>query len=74
MDGSIQQIAFSSSFLIKWANQDLFFYLFSSFKHITIKIKIDKSVDGVLGIWTQGGRMEGADESTELRRHPFSST
>ena len=27
----------------------------------------DKSIDGVLG----GGRMEGADESTELWRHPL---
>ena len=31
----------------------------------------DKSVDGVLGTWTRGGRMEGADESTELCRHPL---
>ena len=29
-----------------------------------------KSVDGVLGTRTQCGRMEGADESTELWRHP----
>ena len=27
---------------------------------------IDKSVDGVLGTRTHGGRMEGVDESTEL--------
>ena len=33
-------------------------------------IYIGNSVDGVLGIWTQGSRMKGADESTELRRHP----
>ena len=26
----------------------------------------DKSVDGMLGSQTRGGRMEGADESTEL--------
>ena len=31
----------------------------------------DKSVDGVLGSQTQGGRMEGADGSTELWRHPL---
>ena len=30
----------------------------------------DKSIDGVLGSRTQGGMMEGADESTELWRHP----
>ena len=29
-----------------------------------------KSVDGVLGTRTQGGRMVGVDESTELWRHP----
>ena len=26
----------------------------------------------MLGIQTRGGRMEGANESTELRRHPYS--
>ena len=31
----------------------------------------DKSVEGVLGTQTQGDRMKGADESTELWRHPF---
>ena len=32
--------------------------------------KLKKSIDGVLGT-TQGGRTEGADESTELWRHPL---
>ena len=52
----------------KWANPGLYFCLFSSFQHITIKIQyyIDKCVYGVLGIRTLGGRMEGADESTEF--------
>ena len=31
----------------------------------------DKSIDGVLGSQTLGGMMEGADESTELWRHPI---
>ena len=31
---------------------------------------VDKRVDGVLGIRTLGGSMEGAEESTELWRHP----
>ena len=31
--------------------------------------QISKKI-GVLGTWTRGGRMEGADESTELWRHP----
>ena len=34
------------------------------------KFKLKKSVDGVLGIQTWGGRMEGANESTELWRNP----
>ena len=34
---------------------------------ITISIKrIEKSIDGVLGIRTRGCRMVGADETTEL--------
>ena len=32
----------------------------------------EKSVDGVLGSQTRGGRMAGADESTELCRHQYS--
>ena len=44
------------------------FRLFSSFPHDTIQIQIDKSVDTVRGTQTQGGRMEGTDESTELWR------
>ena len=38
---------------------------------LQFKFKLKKSVDGVLGIRTRGGRMEGANESTELRRHPW---
>ena len=38
---------------------------------ITISIiQIEKSIDGVLGIWTRGCRMVGADKTTELWRHP----
>ena len=58
------------TFFLKMANRSLFFRLFASFQHVTIQIQIEKSVDGVLGIWTQGSRMEGANESTELWRHP----
>ena len=49
------------------------FCLFSFFSHSNSNdkytiwtIKIEKSVDGVLGTRTRGGMMEGADESTEL--------
>ena len=47
------------------------FCLFSYFsydKYSTNTIN-EKSVDGVLGTRTQGSRMVGADESTELWRH-----
>ena len=52
------------------------FYLFSFFSHSNSIDKLQlnniswKSIDGVLGTWTRGGRMEGADKSTELWRHP----
>ena len=57
-------------FLKKWANPGLFFVYFHSFL-VTISIQIEKSVDGVLGIQTQGRRMVGADETTELWRPHF---
>ena len=58
-------------------SQHLFVY-FCSF-HIPIQgtniqfelYELKNSVDGVLGSRTQGGRMEGADKSTELWRHPI---
>ena len=46
------------------------FRLFSSFLFYTNQIQIDKSVDGVLGTQTRGGRMDGVDKSTELWCHP----
>ena len=42
-----------------------FFVYFRSFL-VTISIKIEKSIDGVLGIRTRCCRMVGADETTEL--------
>ena len=41
------------------------FCLYSSFSQYN-----ENSVDGVLGTWTRGSRMVGADESTELSRDP----
>ena len=34
-------------------------------------IQIEKSLDGVLGIWTRGRRIVGIDDTTELWRAPF---
>ena len=58
----------------KWAKPGLF-CLFSSFSQNNEKYSITfnygKSVDGVLGTRTRGGMMMvGADEYTELWRHP----
>ena len=47
----------------------VYFSFFSNDKYSTNTIN-EKSIDGVLGIRTRGGRMVGADESTELWRHP----
>ena len=41
------------------------FSFFSQFNSNDI-IQIEKSIDGVLGIWTRGHGMVGADETTEL--------
>ena len=46
------------------------FSFFSNDKYSTNTI-YEKSVDGVLGTRTWGGRMVGADKSTELLRHPI---
>ena len=43
---------------------------FGLFKTSQFEFKINKSVDSVLGIQTWGGLCEGADESTQLQRHP----
>ena len=45
------------------------FVLFSFYSHD--KYSTNKSIDGVLGTQTRGGRMVGADDSTELWQHPF---
>ena len=52
------------------------FPLFSSFYHSNINFhNINwKSVDDVLGIWTQGCRMVGTDETKELWRPPLHVT
>ena len=47
----------------------LFIFVFSTCHNLNSNL-IHKSIDGVLGVQTRGGRMEGIDESTELWRHP----
>ena len=47
------------------------FWFFSHDKYSTNLTINYKSVDGVLGTKTQGGRMAGSDESTEHWRHPI---
>ena len=54
----------------KWANPGLFLVYFRSFLITISIIQIERSIDGVLGIQTQGRRMVGADETTELWRPP----
>ena len=64
--------SFNIIFLKKLGQTRPLFGLFSFFLHekyspYTVH---DKSIDGVLGTRTPGGRTVGADESTELLRHP----
>ena len=52
----------------RWANPGLFFVYFRPFLITISIIQIEKSIDGVHGIWTRGCRMAGADKTTELWR------
>ena len=73
MRGRILEQVLYWVFFIKNGPNPASFGLFSFFspdKCSTNTIN-DKSVDGVLGTRTRGGRMVGADESTELYRHPM---
>ena len=66
-------ITMLNSFFKKWANPCLFLFIlfFSHDKYSTNLTINDKSIDGMLGTQTRGGRMVGEDESTELWRHPI---
>ena len=64
------------NFFLNGPNPASFLFIFVLFSHRKDKYStnltiIEKSVDGMLGSRTRGGRMEGADESTELWRHPY---
>ena len=52
-------------------SQPLFQFIFVLSTRYNLNSNLNlKSIDGVLGNQTRGGRMEGANESTELQRHP----
>ena len=62
-------------FKIMGHTRPLFLFIFVLFSHPSDKYSTnltinEKSIDDMLGSGTQGGRMEVADESTELWRHP----
>ena len=63
---------FPPNIFLKMGQSRPLFCLFSSFSHYNFNNTNWKSVDGVLGIWTRGRRMVGADETTELWRPPTS--
>ena len=50
------------------------FVYFCPFLNTISIIRIEKSVDGVLGIQTRGHRMVGADNTTELCRLPLDAS
>ena len=60
-------------FIFKWSKPRLFLFIFFLFACQILSTNLtinDKSIYGVLGSWTWGGRVVGTDESTELWRHP----
>ena len=71
---SFQLYLYPSVFIsLKWASPGLFFVYFRPFLVTISIIQIEKSIDGVLGIRTQGRRMVGADKAKEQWRLPFIS-
>ena len=63
-------IDFTIKALSKVLKMGLFLF-FPHDKYSTNFTIIYKSIDGVLGTRTRGGRMVGTDEFTELWRHPY---
>ena len=75
--GSFQKrcVWYTKSYCKNGSNPASFLFIFVLFSHRMDKSStnltiIEKSVDGMLGSRTWGGRMEGADKSTELWWHP----
>ena len=59
---------------IEWAKSatSLFSFFSQCMDKFGTKLTLyDKSIDGVLGKWTRGGKLEDADKSTELLQDPF---
>ena len=65
---SLKNIAIFFLYFLKNGPIPASFCLSSSFPHKTNQDR--KSIDGLLGTWTRGARMEGTNESTELWWHP----
>ena len=66
---------FVTCIFFKWAKTGFFLFILVLFSHCKDKYSTnlninDKSVNGVLGSRTRDGRMERADESTELSAAP----
>ena len=68
-DGAAKKNLLHRLFFKKWANPGLFLYILAPFP-LQFQYKLEKSIEGVLGIRTRGHRMVGADETTELWRPP----
>ena len=69
MNFNINQSTVPESFFKLGQSRPLFCFIFRSFL-VTISMQIEESVEGVLGNRTQGRRMVGTDETTELWRPP----
>ena len=62
--------------IVVFIKTGLFLFIFALFSHCKDKYITNlttnvKSIDGVLGSRTWGGRMGSTDKSTDLRREPY---
>ena len=67
----VSKIIHLTNFVKRWAKPGLFLFWFFSHDKYSTNLTINfKSVEGVPGTQTLGGRMIGTDESTEIWQHP----
>ena len=67
----VRKIIHLTNFVKRWAKPCLFLFLFFSHDKYSTNLTINfKSVEGLPGTQTLGGRMIGTDESTEIWQHP----